>query len=156
MRSVQDWDGPALENLRVVPLDVTSDESVSALMRTIEENENRGVDILINNAGIGVAGCLELVDIQVIPFWPYLMLIIWAKRRGTYQILALVLLMNFNFTSRGLQTYHNYYCSKRKRCSMSTSGDQCAWCKQCCPQCGEGTMDTSSTWAPRQVGSTYT
>ena len=65
MRSVKDWDGPVLENLRLVPLDVTSDESVSDLMRTIEETEKRGVDILINNAGIGVAGCLELVEIQV-------------------------------------------------------------------------------------------
>lgn len=43
---------------------MTSDESVASLMLEIENREKRGVDILINNAGIGVAGCLELVSVQ--------------------------------------------------------------------------------------------
>ena len=64
MRSVADWDGPSMENLHILPLDVTSDESVNGLIKSVADNEKRGVDILINNAGIGVAGCLELVHIQ--------------------------------------------------------------------------------------------
>jgi NAD(P)-dependent dehydrogenase (short-subunit alcohol dehydrogenase family) len=40
---------------RFVQLDVTDDASVAAAMRVIEEAEGR-LDVLVNNAGIGVAG----------------------------------------------------------------------------------------------------
>ncbi|RYH29560.1 SDR family oxidoreductase [archaeon] len=52
-----------LSNLRVIPLDVTSDESVqSAVTRIIQEDGK--IDIVINNAGYGVAGALETVSIE--------------------------------------------------------------------------------------------
>ncbi len=55
------------DNLHVVQLDVTSDSSVEALSKLIQEREPNGagsIDILINNAGQGLAGCLEQVEVQ--------------------------------------------------------------------------------------------
>ncbi len=46
-------------------MDVTSDESVTACISKVsKENDGRPVDIVINNAGYGIAGYLESVNIN--------------------------------------------------------------------------------------------
>lgn len=67
MRNPDKWDGPA-DDLNLIPtaLDVTSDESVAACVaKVMNDNNGRPVDIVINNAGYGVAGYLESVHINV-------------------------------------------------------------------------------------------
>jgi NAD(P)-dependent dehydrogenase (short-subunit alcohol dehydrogenase family) len=44
--------------LRMVPLDVTSDESVAAAIGVVLASEGR-IDVVVNNAGFGVAGAVE-------------------------------------------------------------------------------------------------
>lgn len=63
MRSTDKWDMPAKSNLVVAEMDVTSDESVSALVSRIIVEDGR-IHVLINNAGYGMAGCLEVVTIE--------------------------------------------------------------------------------------------
>ncbi len=43
---------------RLIPLDVTSDESVAAAIRLILDREGR-LDVVVNNAGFGIAGAVE-------------------------------------------------------------------------------------------------
>jgi NAD(P)-dependent dehydrogenase (short-subunit alcohol dehydrogenase family) len=63
MRSTSTWDEPAQDNLVVAEMDVTSDESVeSTVARVIAEDGH--IDIVVNNAGYGMAGCLEVVTIE--------------------------------------------------------------------------------------------
>jgi NAD(P)-dependent dehydrogenase (short-subunit alcohol dehydrogenase family) len=45
---------PRSENLRILPLDVTSDESIAAAVEAAGP-----IDVLVNNAGIGVVGAFE-------------------------------------------------------------------------------------------------
>ena len=46
-------------------MDVTSDESVTACISKVsKDNEGRPVDIVVNNAGYGIAGYLESVGIN--------------------------------------------------------------------------------------------
>ena len=63
MRSIDSWDLPDHENIRVAPLDVTSEDSINKLVKNIIE-EDKKIDILVNNAGYGIAGALELVTIE--------------------------------------------------------------------------------------------
>jgi NAD(P)-dependent dehydrogenase (short-subunit alcohol dehydrogenase family) len=45
---------PRSENLRILPLDVTSDESIATVVETAGP-----IEVLVNNAGIGVVGAYE-------------------------------------------------------------------------------------------------
>lgn len=49
--------------IEMIPLDVSSEESVENAVRTVIEREGR-IDVLINNAGMGIAGSIEDTSIQ--------------------------------------------------------------------------------------------
>ena len=51
-------------DLHVIEIDVQSDEQVTAGVAKAEEMAGGAIDILINNAGIGYAGPIELQDMQ--------------------------------------------------------------------------------------------
>ena len=65
MRDISKWNGPVnQENLIVTALDVSSEQSVNAAVAELESKEGRGVSIVINNAGYGMVGYLESVDVD--------------------------------------------------------------------------------------------
>jgi NAD(P)-dependent dehydrogenase (short-subunit alcohol dehydrogenase family) len=53
-------EGPVL---RMIPLDVTSDESVDAAVGVVLAREGR-IDAVVNNAGFGIAGAVELTSVD--------------------------------------------------------------------------------------------
>ena len=63
MRSTDKWDVEPQHNLIIAPMDVTSDESVDTLVARIIMEEGK-IDIVVNNAGYGLAACLELATIE--------------------------------------------------------------------------------------------
>lgn len=54
--------GSALGGIRMLSLDVTSDSSVAEAMATIEA-EAGGIDLLVNNAGVGLMGAAEEISL---------------------------------------------------------------------------------------------
>ena len=68
MRSTSQWSSSQLPpssaaNIHVRQLDVTSSESIKGVVAEILKVEGR-IDIVINNAGYGIAGCLEVVSVE--------------------------------------------------------------------------------------------
>lgn len=51
-------------DLRVLPLDVTSEEQVNAAVAEAERLNGGPLDVLVNNAGINIAGPVELQDME--------------------------------------------------------------------------------------------
>ena len=51
-------DGPTLDNFEMLPLEVTSDESVAECVRTVADRAGR-IDLLLNNVGTGILGAAE-------------------------------------------------------------------------------------------------
>ena len=52
---------PRAANLRILPLDVTSDDSIAAMIEVADR-----IDVLVNNAGIGVVGAFEATPMSLI------------------------------------------------------------------------------------------
>ena len=64
MRDISAWkDVPVPNNVILIELDVTSDESVSKAIDKILKVDTK-IDILVNNAGYGLVGTLETVHID--------------------------------------------------------------------------------------------
>eukprot|EP01036_Dinobryon_divergens_P022788 gene22787-31083_t len=63
MRSISKWTESPRDNLRVAELDVTSIDSINKVIAQII-SEDEKIDIVINNAGYGIAGTLEQVSIE--------------------------------------------------------------------------------------------
>lgn len=63
MRDTRKWTEPSLNNLFLMNMDVTSDVSVRSAVKSIEDKEGK-IDIVVNNAGYGIAGSLESVSVQ--------------------------------------------------------------------------------------------
>lgn len=63
MRDPSVWDLPAQDNIVVSSMDVTSDDSVQRAVGAMIDAEGH-IDIVVNNAGYAVVGCLEAVTIE--------------------------------------------------------------------------------------------
>ena len=58
-----------ITNVISLPCDITKDEDIEKIVSIIKDNENSKVDLLINNAGMGISGAIEnheLEDIEKI------------------------------------------------------------------------------------------
>lgn len=50
---------PTLDGYEMVPLEVTSDESVAECIRTVADRTGGRIDVLVNNVGTGIVGAAE-------------------------------------------------------------------------------------------------
>jgi NAD(P)-dependent dehydrogenase (short-subunit alcohol dehydrogenase family) len=73
-----------LENVTYISADLTSNESVDAAFRKIRE-ENRSIDILINNAGVGISGAVEFSDMKDVD-WQFNVNVFGAMRCIRYAV----------------------------------------------------------------------
>ena len=55
--------GESRNGIVFLPLDVTNDESVAAVVREVLERSGR-IDVLVNNAGLGIAGAAEESSVE--------------------------------------------------------------------------------------------
>jgi NAD(P)-dependent dehydrogenase (short-subunit alcohol dehydrogenase family) len=63
MRTPSKWDQEDRSNITVAAMDVTSEESIAALVKEIIDKDGK-IDILVNNAGFGLGGYIESVTID--------------------------------------------------------------------------------------------
>ncbi len=62
-RSLPKEDGSAMENLILLPMDITKEESIKEAIDYVLEKEGR-IDVLFNNAGMGISGSIEDTTIE--------------------------------------------------------------------------------------------
>lgn len=55
----------SIKNVTLLPMDIRDNQSITKTIHTILEKENR-IDILINNAGVGISGALEEIPAEEI------------------------------------------------------------------------------------------
>lgn len=104
-------------NIAVTALDVTSEESVNNAIDQIIAEEGK-IDVLINNAGYGLAGCLETVHIDEAK--ALFDVNVWGVVRATQKVLPFMRnkrfghIINISSTSgiRGIPCFEMYTASK--------------------------------------------
>ena len=100
MRNMTKWNEEhTTSNMRVRQLDVTSEESVETVVTEILREDGR-IDVLVNNAGYGVAGSVEMVSVDAakdmfdVNVWGAVRLVQAVlpnmRRRGSGQIINMV------------------------------------------------------------------
>jgi short-subunit dehydrogenase len=117
MRNIEKSPFSNIPNVAVTSLDVTSDESVNFAVNEIIAEDGK-IDVLINNAGFGLAGCLETVHIEEAK--ELFEVNLWGVMRVTQKVLPFMRnrrmgqIINLSSTSglRGIPCFEIYTSSK--------------------------------------------